>query len=340
MKAVALLSGGLDSTLAAKLIQEQGIEVVALHFTSPFCLCNKRSSCKVRLGFGFRNEAESAAKNLGVSLKILNKGEELLQVIKNPKYGYGANMNPCIDCRILMFKKARAYMEEIGASFIITGEVVGQRPMSQRKNIMGLIEKEAGVAGLVLRPLSAQVMPETIPEKNGWVDRSKLLAITGRTRKPQIALAQKYNIKDYPCASGGCLLTDPRFSLRLKDLLKYGELNLNEIELLKIGRHFRLSPHTKLVVGRDKEENERILRLKQANDGLLIPQDTLGPTGLLRQKTDDDQDDQIDLSSRIVARYCDRNGKTKVKLLFSRLNVSMEKEVDPLSDETLKRLRI
>lgn len=337
MKAIALLSGGLDSTLAAKIIQDQGIEVVALHFTSPFCLCDKHSPKNIRLNSGCRNEAFEVSKNLGIELKVMNKGNEILEIIKKPKHGFGSNMNPCIDCRILMFKKAKVYMEEIGASFIFTGEVVGQRPMSQKKHIMSLIDKEAGLTGLVLRPLSAKLMPETLPEKDGWVKREKLLDITGRTRKPQIALAEGYNIKDYPCAAGGCLLTDPEFSKRLKDLLKFGELTQDEIRLLKIGRHFRFSEHTKLVVGRDEQENEQLLKLKQEGDCIIFPKEAKGPAGLLRGKV---AEDYIAKSAGIIARYCDRIGVERVEILFSSDKESGEIEVEPMANEALKAIRI
>ncbi|MEW6170880.1 MAG: 7-cyano-7-deazaguanine synthase, partial [Candidatus Omnitrophota bacterium] len=243
MKAVALLSGGLDSTLATKLMQEQGIYLLALNFKTPFCLCDGKSSK------GCINHAKAVADNLGIDFKIINVTDDFLKILKKPKHGFGSCMNPCIDCRILKFRKAKEIMQEIGASFIITGEVLGQRPMSQHKKSLNLIDKESDLEGFVLRPLSAKLLPETIPEKNKWVCRDKLLSYNGRTRKPQIALAKKFNIKDYPCPAGGCLLTDPGFARRLKDLLKYDKLDLNNIELLKVGRHFRLNSEAKLIVG-------------------------------------------------------------------------------------------
>jgi tRNA U34 2-thiouridine synthase MnmA/TrmU len=207
MKAIALLSGGLDSTLAAKIVLDLGIELEALNFLTVFCTCtNKGETCLA---------SQKAVSALGIPLKVLNVSEAYLPVVKNPKHGYGSNMNPCIDCRIFMLKKAKAYMEEIGASFIVTGEVLGERPMSQRRDSMRLIEKEAGLDGLILRPLSAKLLPASIPEKEDWVDREKLLKIQGRSRKPQIHLADHYGIRDYPCPAGGCLLTDPVFPLRL-----------------------------------------------------------------------------------------------------------------------------
>src|SRR4030043_1004028 len=224
MKAIALLSGGLDSTLAARLVLDQGIELEALNFMTVFCTCpNKGATCLA---------SQKAVETLGIPLKVFNVSEEYLNVVRNPKHGYGSNMNPCIDCRIFMLKKAKVYMEESGASFIITGEVLGQRPMSQRRDAMRLIEKEAGLEGLILRPLSAQFLPVTLPEKEIWINRETLLGIQGRSRKPQMKLADHYGIRDYPCPAGGCLLTDPQFANRMKDLMLYSpNFSLNDVHL-------------------------------------------------------------------------------------------------------------
>ncbi len=204
IKAVSLISGGLDSGLATRLMLELGVELVALNFRSPFCLCNKRGGCSF--------EAKNLSDRLGIGLKVVSVFDEFVEIVKNPPHGYGSNLNPCIDCRILMFKTAKKFMQEIGASFIVTGEVLGQRPMSQKSPTLRLIEKESGLEGLILRPLSAKLLPETIPEKNGWVNREKLLSISGRGRKEQISLVKEFEMGDYPCPSGGCLLTDPCFS--------------------------------------------------------------------------------------------------------------------------------
>src|SRR4030043_332803 len=195
MKAIALPSGGLDSTLAAKVVMEQGVELEALNFLTVFCTCTHRGeSCLA---------SQKAVDSLGIPLRVFNVSEEYLDVVKHPKHGYGSNMNPCIDCRIFMLKKAKAYMEDGGASFIVTGEVLGQRPMSQRRDAMRLIEKEAGLEGFILRPLSAKFLPVTVPEKEGWVKRETLPEFQGRSRKPQIKLADHYGIRDYPCPAGG-----------------------------------------------------------------------------------------------------------------------------------------
>jgi len=297
MKAIALLSGGLDSTLAAKVVMEQGVGLEALNFMTLFCTCTHRGATCLA--------SQKAVETLGIPLKVLNVSEEYLHVVKHPKHGYGRNMNPCIDCRIFMLKKAKARMEESGASFVVTGEVLGQRPMSQRRDAMRLIEKEAGLEGYILRPLSAKVLPATIPEKEGWIDREKLLRIQGRSRKPQMGLAEHYGIHDYPCPAGGCLLTDPGFAKRIKDLMSHGiDFSTNDVHLLKIGRHFRFSDGVRLVVGRNEEENQKIQTFAQGGDILLKVSHFPGPLSLLRGKP---QGGDIEKAAAITAHY----GKAK-----------------------------
>ncbi len=293
MKAIALLSGGLDSTIAAKVIVEQGVELEALNFMTVFCTCTNRSATCLA--------SQKAVETLGIPLKVLNVSEEYLNVVKHPKHGYGSNMNPCIDCRIFMLKKTKRHMEESGAAFVVTGEVLGQRPMSQRRDSMRLIEKEAGLEGLILRPLSAKVLPMTVPEKEGWVDREKLLKIQGRSRKPQIELAERYGIQDYPCPAGGCLLTDPGFAKRMKDLMTHDpDFSLNDVHLLKMGRHFRFSHGVKLVVGRNEEENQKIQTFAQEEDILLKVYSFPGPLSLLRGKLDEGN---IEKAAAITTHY-------------------------------------
>ena len=260
IKALGLLSGGLDSTLAVKLMINSGIKVTAINFVSPFCLCSKK---------GCQHQATRISRELGIKIKVFSKGEDYLEIVKNPKYGYGKNMNPCIDCRIFMLKKTKRFMDEVGASFIFTGEVLGQRPMSQRKKAMLLIERESGLEGLILRPLSAKLLIPTIPEKYGWVNREKLLNISGRGRKPQFELVKKFNIKDYTCPAGGCRLTDSKFALRLKESFSYGEDTLKDIKFLKYGRHFRLAGGIKVIVGRNEKENLIISNLADREDWLI-----------------------------------------------------------------------
>lgn len=333
MKAVALISGGLDSTLAAKLIQALGIEIMALNFKTSFCLCDKKTSQ------GCSHTAKTVAENLGIALKIMNINEEFFKVLKNPKYGYGSNMNPCIDCRILKFKKAKVFMQEIGADFILTGEVLGQRPMSQHRQALNIIEKESGLDGLVLRPLSAKLLPETIPEKKGWVDRNKLLAFSGRSRKMQFNLANTLDIKDYACPAGGCLLTDPEFTRRIKDLMLHEDLNLNNVELLKLGRHFRLSENTKLVVGRNEKENARILGLAKEADGVFWPLKLAGPTALARGVLNSNL---IEICSKVVCRYCDLNGKINADIVYRAIPDREDKTltIEPIGEAELSGFRI
>jgi tRNA-specific 2-thiouridylase len=309
MKAIALLSGGLDSTLSAKMILEQGIELEALNFLTIFCTCTTRGETCLA--------SQKAVDALGIPLKVINVSEEYLHVVKHPKHGYGSNMNPCIDCRIFMLKKAKTYMEEMDASFLVTGEVLGERPMSQRRDAMRLIEKEAELDGLILRPLSAKLLPPSIPEKEGWVDREKLLKIQGRSRKPQIQLADHFGIRDYPCPAGGCLLTDPGFSKRMKDLIiSDPNFSLNDIHLLKIGRHFRFSPKLKLVVGRNEEENQKIKTYSRGEDILLTLLSYPGPLSLLRGEAGGEE---IEKAAAITARYSKAKDRDKVEITFRKV---------------------
>ena len=332
MKAIALLSGGLDSTLAIRVILEQDIEVEAVNFFTPFCQCSRKSGCG-----GY--EAKKAADRFGVKLKIFNIFDEYLEMIKSPKFGYGKNLNPCIDCRILMHKKAKEYMKEKDASFIITGEVLGQRPMSQHKPALNIIDRESGLEGLVLRPLSAKLLPPTTPEKEGWVNREKLLEISGRSRKPQMSLAKTYEIGDYPCPAGGCLLTDPGFARRLKDLMKHCEITLGDIELLKVGRHFRLWAQAKAIIGRNKEENERLDALRKPGDIYFEPVEDKGPVGIGRGKFS--QQNIVDTSG-IIARYCDNhvNGKVKVASHTWPEGKKNLLQVKPWNDTELQKFRL
>lgn len=254
-KAVVLLSGGLDSTLALKLLLEQGIDIEAVNFVSPFCLCGKG-------GCG----ASKVAEKLGVPLKLISVGEEYLKIVRRPKHGYGKNMNPCIDCRIFMLKKAKKYAKQTGASFIVTGEVLGERPMSQHFKALQTIEKEAGLKNMILRPLSAKLLPETITEQKGLVDRQKLLDIQGRSRKRQMQLADEFSITDYPCPSGGCLLTYKEFADKVRDIFEHKRrVTAKDVALLKLGRHFRVGKN-KIVVGRDKSEDELLVKMKYPSD--------------------------------------------------------------------------
>jgi len=328
IKAVALFSGGLDSILAVKLIQEQGIEVKGVNFKTPF--------------FGL-DKTFLAAKSLDMDLEIIDITQELLEILKNPKHGFGKNMNPCIDCHTLMFKKAGEYMSKIGASFILSGEVLGERPMSQNRNSLNIIERESGFEGRILRPLSALLLAETIPEKGRLVDRNKLLNISGRSRKRQMELAVKMGIEDYPSPAGGCKLTEPAFSKRLRDLFTQESFSLEEIELLKLGRHFRLSTNIKLVVGRNKEENEKIKEFFQEGDFLFKAKNLKGPVSLLKGACQAN-DGFIDKSCQITARYCDRDEEENEEVFidyYRKLKgIVKTRKVKPLIEDELEILRV
>ena len=242
-KCVVLLSGGLDSALAAQLCLKQGLEVHGLYLSMSWGCCEKE-------------KAVSAASQLGIPLMVFSVGEAYLDVIRQPKYGYGTGMNPCVDCRIYMFRIARRYMEEIGASFVVTGEVLGQRPMSQMRRPLDIIEAESGLEGLLLRPLSAQLLDPTLPELVGIVDREQLLQIAGRSRREQMAAAKAEGITEYSTPAGGCLLTDEHFAKKTRDLFAHEERSTTkDMELLTLGRHFRIDPQIKIILGRNEVEN-------------------------------------------------------------------------------------
>lgn len=276
-KAIIMLSGGLDSLLAVKIMLNQGIELVGLNFTSIFCTCTSHKRKKS----GCSSEAIRAVRELNIPLKTLLKGMDYFKIVEFPKFGYGKGVNPCLDCRIYILKKAKELLKKYNASFIVTGEVLGQRPMSQMKHHFKLIEKETKLEGLIVRPLCAKFLEPTIPEKVGIIDRNELLAISGRSRKEQIKLANDLNITDYPCPSGGCLLTDKIFSKRIKDLFLYKkDYDIIDLKLLKLGRHFRINETCKIIVGRNEAENLELtnLALLKKKYNLFTPMNFSGPT--------------------------------------------------------------
>jgi len=294
-KVVALLSGGLDSRLAVKMMQKQGFDVTAVAIKTPFCDFDCGRGC----GFEIRETADS----LGVDLKTVYLGDDYIEMLKNPKYGYGSGMNPCIDCRSMMFKAGKKVMDDIGAEFIISGEVLGQRPMSQFAPALRTIEKESGLEGIIVRPLSAALLPPTKPEIDGIIKRENLGMIRGRSRKEQLKMAQEFGFDNPPNAGGGCLLTDPAFAIRAKDLFHHIETpTTNDIDLLKIGRHFRFDEKTKLIVGRHKDENEMLKALALSGDVLLETKDHVGPISMLRG---DDSEKNLKLAAAITLRYSD-----------------------------------
>lgn len=302
-KVVALLSGGLDSQLAIKMMQEQGFDVSAVAIKTPFCDFDCGRGC----GFEIRERAD----DLDVNLKTVYLGDEYIEMLKKPKHGIGSGFNPCIDCRSMMFDAAKKHMEEIDAEFIISGEVLGQRPMSQYKQALRIIEKESDLVGKIVRPLSAALLPETDPEKDGLIKRENLGMIHGRTRKYQLEMAKEYGIEDPPNAGGGCLLTEPHFGIKAKDLFEHTKNpTINDIDLLKIGRHFRLDEETKFVVGRNKDENEMIKAIALPDDILLEAKDFFGPVSILRGT---DLQKHLEFAASITLRYSDApNDKTAI----------------------------
>ena len=300
-KVVALLSGGLDSQLAVKMMQKQGFEVSAVAIKTPFCDFDCGRGC----GFEIRQRAD----DLGVDLKTVYLGDEYIKMLKSPKYGRGAGFNPCVDCRAMMFKAAKEHMAEIGAEFAISGEVLGQRPMSQHGKALRTIEGESGLEGRIVRPLSGRLLPATGPEKEGLIKREDLGMIRGRTRSGQLKMAKEYGIEDPPNAGGGCLLTDPSFGRKAADLFSHTETpTINDVELLKIGRHFRPDENTKIIVGRNRYENLAMRSLALPADTLLEVVGHMGPTTLVRGGAG-----HAALAASITVRYSDAPGPARVR---------------------------
>lgn len=284
------MSGGLDSTLAAKLIQDQGVEVIGLHLASPF---------------GCLTDVKTNAAAIGVPLIIKEKGEAYLDLVKNPRFGYGRNMNPCIDCRVFMFELAEIVREEEGADFIITGEVLGQRPMSQQRRAMVKIDKEADMRGEILRPLSAKLFEPTVAEEKGWVKREQLLALNGRGRKAQLELAEAYGIQNFEPPGGGCLLTESSFSGRLRDYFDVenvsGEARLVRSSLLRHGRYLRVADKVRLLVGRHEQENNVLnQQWRRAEAVHFKPENFQGPEAIAFGPV---PDEMFQMIGGILARY-------------------------------------
>ncbi len=331
-KAVVLLSGGLDSTLALKLMLEQGIDVLAVSFVSPFCTCTPGKS-------GCSNMAVKVARENAVPIEVIPKGMDYIRVVEHPKHGVGRGINPCIDCRIYMLRKVRERLEGWGAGFVVTGEVLGQRPMSQHLRAMRLIEKESGLEGLLLRPLCAHLLPPTEPERLGIVDRSKLLDIQGRSRKRQMALAEELGVHDYPCPAGGCLLTDPVIAARMRDVFQYiPDYTMTDIKLVRTGRHFRLNERVKVVVGRNQAENTVLEQVVHPRATRFFLDDGLpGPTALAFGDLTDA--DRIEVG-RLVTRFAKKLPET-VPLVWERQDQRGRFTVsDRIPEERLERYRI
>ncbi|MBD3808432.1 MAG: argininosuccinate synthase [Epsilonproteobacteria bacterium] len=299
MRALALFSGGLDSMLAIKTVADMGIEVTALY---------------IKIGFGGTKDIgdilRSRAMQAGAGLEIIDVREEYVEkILFNPVYGYGKNFNPCIDCHGYMFRIAKELLPKYNASFIITGEVLGQRPMSQRSDAMKLVSKLANdiEQKLILRPMSAKLMEPTTPEIKGWVDRDKLLDISGRGRDRQLALAKEFGWEDYESPGGGCLLTDPYYSQKIKEYISFDEFDVDDIDILKYGRHFRLPDGAKLIVGRDKEDNEQIDSLKTSKfTSFKLP--VIGPVSMISKNA---SPKDKELAAKIALTYA-KNDKNSI----------------------------
>lgn len=284
-KALALFSGGLDSLLCVMYMQKLGVEVIPIFFRTPF--------------FTEERPLQTATDN-GLSLTVIDFSEAHLNMLRNPQYGFGKNFNPCIDCHGLMFKTAGDLLEQFQADFLISGEVLSQRPMSQRRDAMNAVSKLSGYKDLLIRPLSQQLLPDTLPIRENWISKADMLAFNGRSRKPQIELAQELGVKSFPSPAGGCRLTDKNFSVRLRDLILYDQLELDNINLLRFGRHFRLNATTKLIVGRDEADNQNLIDLK-IGDLYLLDEENPGPVGIIHGT--DISDELLSLSAGIVAFY-------------------------------------
>jgi len=310
MKAVALYSGGLDSILACKMILRQGVEVTAVQFVTPFF---QHHLLDVAVA-----HCQDVASKHGISLRLEDLSGGYLHMLHHPAHGFGKNFNPCLDCKILMMRRARQIMEEIGASFLVSGEVLGQRPMSQRRDTLAIIERDAGVRGLLLRPLSAKLLNPTIPEKEGWLRREELGDLSGRGRSAQIALAKEFGVSDYPLPAGGCILTDPIQGRRLRQVhdgaLPFAATTMtaDDFSLLQLGRQFVLPGGGWLVLGRDEKENDRIGTLAKTEDAFLHPHDRPGPAALLRRAgicypDGSIRDADLGRAAGLIARYAKKN---------------------------------
>lgn len=324
-KAVALLSGGLDSTLAILTVLRQGIDVKAIRFHTPF-------------DPSISDKSSISAEKYDFDISICRPGDKFLDIVKDPKHGYGKNMNPCIDCRILMLGEAKKLMDVTGAEFIVTGEVLGQRPMSQRKDMLYHIDKEAGVINLVLRPLSAKLLKITLPEIKGIVNREMLYDFSGRSRKPQMVLAAEFGLEDYPSPAGGCLLTEPNYAYRLKDLLTYDSApSKRDIDLLRTGRHFRFSPCCRIVIGRDEDENTAIESMSEDGDYLLKVPGCGSPITLV---TGEITDKALKVAASLCARYSDAKKCLEVDVAAVSRKDTFKLNVTPADNEMIDALRI
>lgn len=308
VKALALYSGGLDSILAARVVMAQGIEVEAVQFVTPF------------FNYEILDDIVAYSKKVrntfGITVFVEDLSDNYLKMLRQPAHGFGKNFNPCIDCKILMMSRAKALMKERGASFLVSGEVLGQRPMSQRKQTFNIIERNSNTRSLLLRPLSAQLLPETRAESEGWVQRSELFQMHGRGRSAQIALAKKYGIADYPAPAGGCILADPILSRRISALytgstalLDADVISTDDVRSLLVGRQLLLPSGRRLIVGRDEGENARLTKLVNSEDALLLMEEWPGPTAVLKNAAKHTDQEALTADLRLAASLVVRYGK-------------------------------
>jgi len=323
IRALCLLSGGLDSQLAVCVLRDQGIEVHGVVFTSPFFTVAP---------------ARRAAAQLGIPLHEVNFLGDIVELLNGPKHGFGKCMNPCIDCHARMLTRAGEMMREYGFHFLCTGEVLNERPMSQNRQSLDVVANESGYSQFVVRPLSAKLLPPTLAEREGWVDRERLLALQGRGRKPQFQLAEQYGLKEYPSPAGGCRLTEPNFCRRLEDLKAHeGLRGERSLVLLRYGRHFRLGEKTKLIVGRHEKDNAVIEGTAELYDLVLKMEDIPGPTGLLPITA---RPEEIELAARICARYSDCDAGETVAVRVRSARETRRLQVTPIESESIESWRL
>jgi tRNA-specific 2-thiouridylase len=321
---IGLMSGGLDSILAARVLQDQGIRVIGVTFVTPF--------------FG-SERAEQAAEMLQMELRVMDITQVHLEMLQSPKHGYGKALNPCIDCHALMFREAGKLMEAEGADFLFSGEVLGERPMSQNRQSLMVVARESGYEDLIIRPLSAKLLPETLPEREGKVDRERLLDISGRSRKPQVELAAHYGITNYPQPAGGCLLTDTGYTRKLKELMaRSPAVSGRDAWLLRAGRHFRLDTGDKVIVGRDQNDNAQILSMKDKSDVVLDVRDYPSPIALIPHGASSEK--SIAKAAAVCVRYSDAPRNEEVAVVYNRGGTRNIVSVKAASDEELDRVRI
>ncbi len=341
VKGIVLMSGGLDSTLAARVLMDLGVEVVGMHFTTGYSVGEQLRPYRDPDAEEPPDHVDTAVRQLGIPFEKIDLRQKFLDILLNPRHGYGANVNPCIDCKILMLREAGRKMLDLGADFVATGEVLGQRPMSQHRSALRQIEKNSGLEGRLLRPLSARLMPETIPEKEGLIDRERLLDISGRRRRRQMDMAEDSGITEYPSPAGGCILTDESFARRFRDMRKRcpeGTLTLEDLRLLMVGRHLSLAPDLKLIVGRNEGENN-VLTAHRSDRVLFEAEDHPSPIVLTDGREPTPEEER--LCAAVTARYSDGKREFRVKVRVERSGQEpYYLEVEPLRETDPQRARM